>query len=369
MKKKIKKTKKKLVNIPSSTKKQVRLIDIAKRVGVAVSTVSRVLNGTPNNVKVTDKTKNKVLKVAAELGYASYHIPAKHHKGVRSIMVISHDPGEIFYQKIISAIEQALRSKGYACYFSYTEGNPKQASELIDAMGERFTSGCVIFQSKDEAFAEKNEIKLQNLGIPCVVVDHHPEPCPSFVSTVELDHERAGYDVASHLLRLGHRHFAFLSTPDSSSGPERKKGIEMRLAEAGLKLDPQFVAMVNHEVRFQYFDIFNSWTAKGKTFPTAIITAHDLLGYAALNVLESKGFSIPEDLSIASFDDRVEMIPWGLDNIRIPLTSLRQPIEAIGIAAGNELIARINSPKKTPGHIRIKGELIIRSSTAKPKQT
>ena len=143
----------------------------------------------------------------------------------------------------------------------------------------------------------------------------------------------------------------------------------MRLAEAGLKLDPQFVAMVSHEVRFQYFDVFNSWTAKGKTFPTAIITAHDLLGYAALNVLESKGFSIPEDISIASFDDRVEMIPWGLDNIRIPLTSIRQPIEAIGKAAGNELIARINSPKKTPGHIRIKGELIIRSSTAKPKQS
>ena len=173
MKKKIKKTKKKLVKIGSPKKKNVRLADIAKRVGVAVSTVSRILNGTPNNVKLTEKTKKEVLAVATELGYASYHIPIKHHKGVRSIMVVSYDPGEIFYQKIISAIERTLRSKGYACYFSYTESNAKQASELIDAMGERFTSGCVIFQSKNEAFAGKNEIKLKNLGIPCVVVDHH----------------------------------------------------------------------------------------------------------------------------------------------------------------------------------------------------
>ena len=367
MKKKIKRTKKKLVNIRSSSKKNVRLIDIAKRVGVAVSTVSRVLNGSPNSVKVTDKTKSMVLEVASELGYASYHIPAKHHKGVRSIMVISYDPGEIFYQKIISAIEKTLRVKGYACYFSYTEADPKQASELIDAMGERFTSGCVIFQSENEAFAKKNKLKLENLGIPCVVVDKHPEPCPSFVSTVELDHVRAGYDVASHLLRLGHRHLAFLSAPNSSSCPERKKGIEMRLAEAGLKLDPKYVSEVNHEVRFQFFDIFDSWTKKGKQFPTAIITAHDLLGYAALNVLESKGFRIPEDISIASFDDRVEMIPWGLDNIRIPLTSIRQPIEAIGVAAGNELISRINDPEHEPEQIRLKGELIIRSSTSRPK--
>ena len=369
MEKKKVKPKKKLVKISSSKKKNIRLIDIAKRVGVAVSTVSRVLNGTPNNVKLTEKTKKEVLAVATELGYASFHIPTKHHKGVRSIMVVSYDPGEVFYQKIISAIERTLRLKGYACYFSYTEGNPKQASELIDAMGERFTSGCVVFQREDEVFSKQNKLKLKNLGIPCVVVDHHPEPCPSFISTVELDHERAGYDVASHLLRLGHRKFAFLSIPSSSSCPERKKGIEKRLAGAGLKLNPKFIAEVDYEARFKLFDIFNSWDKNDKSFPTAIIAVHDILGYAALNVLENMGFSVPQDVSIASFDDRIEMIPWVNDNIKIPLTSIRQPIEAIGKAAGNELIARINNTDRDPEHIRLKGELIIRSSTAKPNQS
>ncbi len=368
MDKKTKKTKKKLMKISSSNKKNVRLIDIAERVGVAVSTVSRVLSGAPNNVKLTDKTKKKVLAVATELGYASFHIPIKHHKGIRSIMVVSYDPGEIFYQKIISAIERMLRSKGYACYFSYTEGNPKQASELIDAMGERFTSGCVVFQREDEVFSKYNKLKLKNLGIPCVVVDHHPEPCPTFVSTVELDHERAGYDVASYLLRLGHRDIAFLESPSSSSCPERKKGVEKRLAEAGLELNPKFIAEVDYQARFKLFDIFKSWRQKKEFFPTAIVAVHDLIGYAALNVLENMGFSIPEDVSIASFDDRVEMVPWVHENIKIPLTSIRQPIEAIGKAAGNELIARINNTERVPEHIRLKGELIIRNSTAKPKQ-
>ncbi len=285
-------------------------------------------------------------------------------------MVLSHDPGEIFYQKIISAIERTLRSKGYACYFSYTEADPKQASELIDAMGERFTSGCVIFQKEEEAFTKENKLKLENLGIPCVVIDRHPQPCPSFISTVELDHEHAGYDVASHLLHLGHRNFAYLTIPNApSSCLERRKGVEKSLAEAGLELDPQFIAEINPEARFRFFDVFDSWESEGKTFPTAIIAVHDELGYAALNVLEEKGFKIPEDISIASFDDRVEMVPWGLDNVRIPLTSIRQPIEAIGLAAGNELIARINDSNIEPEHIRLKGELMVRSSTSRPKRS
>ena len=371
MKTEINKKKKTLVKVTLPKNKNVRLIDIAKRVGVGVSTISRVLNGTPSSIKVTQKTRETILDIATELGYASHHIPVKHHKGVRSIMVISHDPGEIFYQKIISSIEQTLRSKGYACYFSYTEADPNQANELIDVMGGRFTTGCVIFQKDKEVFTKSNKFKLKNLGIPCVVVDRHPLPsCPSFVSTVELDHEQAGYDVASHLLHLGHRNFAFISIPDpSSSCIERRKGVEKCLTEAGLKLNPKFVAGINPEARFQFIDVFNSWAENKKDFPTAIIAVHDELGYAALNILESLGFQIPQDVSLVGFDDRVAMVPWGLDNVRIPLTSIRQPIEVIGVAAGNELIARIRDLERPPEHIRLKGELMVRNSTAKPKQS
>jgi len=369
MKNKTSKNKKKVTKVFLQKNKNVRLIDIAKQVGVGVSTVSRILNGTPNSIRVTEKTRSMVLNIAQDLGYASHHIPAKYHKGVRSVMVISHDPGEIFYQKIISSIERTLRSKGYACYFSYTEADPVQAGELIDAMGERFTSGCVVFQREKEVFTKENEFKLKNLGLPCVVVDRHPLPRPSFISTVELDHELAGYSVASHLLHLGHRNFAFLSVPDSpSSCVERRKGVEKSLEEVGLKLDPKFIAKINPEARFKLHDLFESWASKGKNFPTAIITVHDELGYAAMNVLENMGFCIPDDISITGFDDRAEMVPWGLDNVRIPLTSIHQPIEAIGIAAGNELIARIKNSELEPEHIRLKGELMIRSSTSSPKK-
>ena len=367
MVKKAKKIKKKLVNINSSSHKKIRLVDIADQFGLAVSTVSRILNGSPEDIKASKKTRKLVLDAAMELGYVTHKIPVKYHKGVRSIMAISHVPEEIFYQKIISSIEINLRAKGYACYLNYTESIPEQAEELIDIMEKCLVSGCLIFQNENEVFTKKNKLKLENLGIPCVVVDHHPIPCPSFVSTVELDHERAGYDIASHLLRLGHHRFAFLGVPNLSSCPERRKGIEKRLAESGLKLEPEFIVYIDHEPQIQLSDTFSSWYSKNKKFPTAIIAVHDLIGYAALNVLGNLGFSVPEDISIASFDDRVEMIPWCLDNLKCSLTSIRQPIEAIGIAAGSELIARINNPKKIPEHIRLKGELIIRSSTAHPK--
>lgn len=364
MKKKVKSSKK-IVNF--QPKKNVKLIDIANRVGVAISTVSRVLNGAPSSIRVTGKTKSEILRVASELGYASHHIPAKYHKGVRSVMVISHDPGEIFYQKIICSMESTLRSKGYACYFSYTEADPQQASDLIDEMGERFISGCVIFQEEKELFTEKNELKLRNLGVPCVLIDRHPIPCPDFISTVELDHETAGYDAASHLLRLGHSQFAFLNVPNLlSSCIERQKGVKKCLEEAGLKLNPKFIARINPEARFKLFEQFSSWANKDKDFPTAIVAVHDELAYAALNVLENMGFNIPNDVSIVGFDDRAAMVPWGLDNVRTPLTSIHQPIESIGIAAGNELIARINFPEREPEHIRLKGELMIRKSTASP---
>ncbi len=304
-----------------------------------------------------------------ELGYITHKIPVKYHKGVRSIMIISHVPDEIFYQKIISSIERALRSKGYICYFSYTDSDPKQASELIDSMGKNFASGCLIFQNVDEVFAGKNKTKLEKLKIPCVVVDHHPIPCPSFISTIELDHEQAGYDITSHLLRLGHRRFAFLGVTNSSSCPERRKGIEKKLTEKGLKLDPKFVVNIDSEPHIQLSDRFSFWTSNEKNFPTAIIAVNDLIGYAALNILENMRFSVPGDVSIASFDDRVEMIPWCSDNLKLSLTSVRQPIAAIGKEAGSELIARINHPHRMPKHVRLKGKLIIRDSTAKPNQS
>ncbi|RLD08352.1 MAG: hypothetical protein DRI44_09910 [Chlamydiae bacterium] len=367
--KKTTKNKKKVVNISSSSpKKKIRLVDIANQFNLAVSTVSRILNGSPENIKASRKTRKMVLDAAMELGYVTHKIPVKYHEGIRSIIVVSHHPGEIFYQKIISSIERNLRAKGYACYFNYTEGLSEQAGELIDIMEKRLISGCLIFQSEDEVFTEKNKIKLEKLKIPCVVIDHHPVPCPSFVSTVELDHEQAGYDIASHLLRLGHRHFAFIGVLNLSSCPERKKGIEKKLAEAGLKLEPKFIVDIDYIPQMQLSDVFSSWAAKEKNFPTAIITVHDLIGYAALNVLENIGFSVPKDISIASFDDRVEMIPWCLDNLKLSLTSIRQPIEEIGQEAGNELIARINHPQRKPKHVRLKGKLIIRDSTAKPNR-
>ena len=366
MKKKVKKKKKKLIKVAAASKNNVRLIDIAKRVGVSTSTVSRILSGSPNSVKFTSKTKSKILKVASELGYASFRIPIKYHRDVRSVMVVNFDPSETFYQKIISYIEKTLRAKGYACYFSYTDSDSHQASEKIDAMGKRFISGCVIFQERKEFFTTKNKIKLENLGIPCVLVDHHPDPLPSFISTIELDNVLAGYDVMSHLLHLGHRHFALFTAPGSSTPPARRLGIEKRLNKIGLTLDPEYVVEIQYDARFKLIDNFKKWASSKKGFPTAIITAYDLIGYEVLNALESKGISVPEDVSIASFDDRVEMIPWGLDNVRVPLTSVHQPIESIGVIAANELIARMNEPSREPEHIRLKGELMIRSSTTKP---
>jgi len=369
MVKKTKNTKKKLVDINSSPKKKVRLVDIANQFNLAVSTVSRILNGSPENIKASKETRKKVLDAAMELGYITHKIPVKYHKGVRSIMIISHYPEEIFYQKVISAIERIFRFKGYACYLSYTEGNSKQASELVDTLGERFTSGCVIFQNEGEVFTKENKIKLEKLKIPCVVVDHHPIPCPSFISTIELDHEQAGYDIASHLLLLGHRQFVYLGVPNVSSSLERRKGIEKRLAESGLKLDPKFIVNIDGELNMQLSDFFLSLFSKEKNPPTAIIAIHDLIGYAALNVLENIGVSVPEDVSLASFDDRVEMVPWMYDNFKTPLTSIRHPIDAIAKAAGNELIERINHPHRKSNHVRFKGKLIIRDSTAKPNQS
>ena len=360
-------TSNKLVAIKPSKGKSVRLTDIAQRVGVATSTVSRILNGTPNSVRVSEKTRENIFKTAAELGYASHHIPIRFHKGIRSLMILSHDPREIFYQQIISNVEKIVREKGYACYFSYTEANPKQAGDLIDAMGERFTAGCIIFQEVNEILSGKNKIKLRNLGIPTVLIDHHPIPCPDFVSTIELDNERAGYDIVEYLLKLGHSNFAFLGASKFSSCVARRKGVVERLNAAGLKLKKNNVAVVNASERYKLIELFNSWKKSKDTFPTAIVSANDDIGYAALNVLESQGISVPADVSIASFDDRVSMVPWGLDNVRTPLTSIRQPIELIGKTAGEVLINHIINSKLAPSHILIPGELMIRSSTAQPK--
>ena len=344
-----------------SPAKKVRLCDVAAAAAVSVTTASRILNAPPDQVRVARATRDRVLKSALKLGYASPRIVSQLN---RTVMILSTDPRSLLYQTIISSIEKSLRQDQYDVAFGYSEGKTAIVRQYIDMMEKNAVSGCIIFQKRDEAFDNANLSALRSLHIPCVTVLNQPVPCPDFVSTVVLDDSRAGYDVAAHLLQLGHRQFGYLMADESLWCSQRLNGVIQCLSEASVSIPDDYIARVYPGDRFQLFEILKNWLAPSDSAPTALICANDDLGYAVVNVLEQLSVSIPHDVSVAGFDDLAALLPGLLESMRIALTSISQPAEIMGIAAAREIINRIQNPDYAARHTPIPGTLSPRSSTA-----
>lgn len=197
---------------------------------------------------------------------------------------------------------------------------------------------------------------LQAAGIPTVLIDRDicEPPERSQFDLVGIDNRRAGRIVTTHLLRLGAQRIHFLSHPMSSSSSVRQRieGYRAALQEGGvtapagwvhevaLNEDPAFLPSLLHQAR-----------------PEAFVCVNDHLARDVLYQLGALGIHVPADLRIASIDD----LPFAQHG-PVRLTTLQQPVEAIGANAVTTLLSRIADPSQPPRDIHVGCRLIVRES-------
>jgi len=332
----------------------VQLKDIAKRLNISISTVSRVINGTG---RVNKDTKELILKTIKEMGYQPNEVARSlKRKSANTIGVIVPDISNSFYASVIKGVEKVARENEHSVIVCNSDEDIQKEEEYVQLLLQKQVTGLVIATvGGDPQLFEQ----YKRTGIPFVFFDNLPNTQENF-DVVTIDNLKAGYELAKHLVEQGHEKLAILTGPQhQSSAAERLQGFRKCLEENGLSVRDEWIGVGEFRKESGY-KIMGEWL-KQDELPTAIFAANDFLLYGAIKAILEKGLSVPHDIAAVCFDANDET---GL--IRPQITSVVQPADMIGSIAG-EIIMRKEKNKNMPvfEKIVLEPKLIINESSQK----
>ncbi|WP_307584669.1 LacI family DNA-binding transcriptional regulator [Paenibacillus wynnii] len=329
---------------------KVNIFDVAKRSGLSVVTVSRVLN---HSTTVRANNRDKVLQAMKDLNYqpnAAARSLALGRTGIIGLTVTTLD--DSFLDLVVKEVNDRLTEQGY--FLAISVHSPDEEAIHNPLFQEDRVDGLILLSPLHEEVYVR---ELENKKIPFVMLDNQLEN-PS-VPSVIVDNRKGGYDAARHLIDLGHQRIAHISGPDAFlSSRERELGFRSALEESGL--EPFCIERGEFTVSSGY-DIASKWL-QSDNLPTAIFAADDHIALGVINALQNAGVRVPQDISVVGYDDQLIA-----SQLHPKLTTIRQPAEKIG-RHGVELllnwILESSRPEATLAS-QFEPELIIRQSTAR----
>ncbi len=329
--------------------------DVANHAGVAVGTVSNVLNY-PD--RVSERTKVRVLQAIDDLGFVRNDAARQLRAGQsRTIGLIVLDVGNPFFTAVVRAAEDAAALSGSAVLLGDSGHKAERESHYIDLFQEQRVQGLLISPVGD--VTERLD-QLRERGVPTVLVDRRADE--TRFSSVSVDDDAGGYLAARHLLDVGRRRLAFVGASLAiRQVADRLQGARRAVSEfpdASLE-----VLEAEGQTVLAGRTVGNSLVERADGgLPDGIFCANDLL---ALGVMQSLTMMhtvrIPEDTALIGYDD----IDFAVSAV-VPLSSIRQPTEALGRTA-IELLAEENSSNGEHQHraVVFTPELVVRQSTVR----
>ncbi|MFC0251542.1 LacI family DNA-binding transcriptional regulator [Massilia consociata] len=326
---------------------------VAERAGVSTSTVSHVINRTR---AVSGEVRERVLATIDAMGY----IPNAMARGLKNdktttIGVSIPDNTNPCLAELLRGIEDAAFEVGYNIMLCNGYEDPQRQAAHLRGLIEKRIDGLVLV-----AGAARDELAplLAHQRVPIVLADHEvPDVDSDFIG---LDHEATGYVATRHLVELGHRRIACVAGPEAEpAGRERLAGYRRALEQAGLVPDP---ALVIHGAP----DAAGGHAAAQALLalaapPSALFACNDLMALGALCAAQEAGIAVPGQLSVAGGDD------LGIAAFSSPrLTSVAQPLYAMGRQLAELLIRRIRGEDGPCRRLRLQGALVVRHSSAPP---
>lgn len=329
--------------------------DVAKRAGVATMTVSRVIN---NSGYVSDATRAKVEAAIEELGYIPNMLgPSLRFSQTNTLALVVVDITNPFWTVMARGVEDAAQEKHYNVILCNTDEDPKKQDQYLTMLLKRRIDG-ILFVPVDDRADSVERIQKQNVDI--VLLDRRIANVN--VDIVCGDSFGGAYQLARHLIDLGHEHMAILAGPENiSSSTERVAGFQQAMKEAGLE----------HSLGNVYWGSFRQnpgdsarVALQSSPCPTAFMTGNNFIAYGALRVMAQEGLKVPDDVSLVTFDDfpaSVNPTPF--------LTEAAQPAYEMGYQATQLLLARLQDEgPEDRQEIVLPTEIVVRQSTAAPKK-
>lgn len=342
--------------MPRGRKTGTTIVDIAKKLKLSPMTISRALTG---NREVSDRTRQKVLRTAAALGYQPNRWARSLVTRRSSIIgVVIPDIAHAFFAEITCGIEEVVEKSGYDILLCHTRGDPqRECAEVSMLVGSR-VDGLIIASVQPEKSPESFEA-LKKTRVPFVLVDRF-FPKADFCS-VRVDDKQVGALATRCLIDLGHRRIAHIQGLDVSPGSLRRRGYLAALRAAGIEPRREWLATGNFELESGREAMRKLLASDPR--PTAVFAANDPMAVGALYACREAGLEVPRDISIV-----------GAGNIEGPhhpnpfLTTIDWPREEQGRVAAEILLEAMRASGERPAVASrvFEPKLMVRQSTAAP---
>ena len=330
--------------------------DVAQLAGVSRATVSYVINGKDTQgVPISYETRQRVLSAVDELGYVvnagAQALRSGDTKTIGVLLPIYENP---YFLQILSGVSNAANEAGYKVLLTNGVLNPEQTNQTITELAEQRIDGLILLIDFASLPAQVME-QLRKSTHPIV------EGSSSISSEFDLilqDYGEGMKAIMAHLFELGHRRVAYLHGVQESTtqGQDRLNAFLQVSDDINLAFESAKIYRCGQTMKDGYQKALSILQQPNR--PTAIIAINDLLGMATIRAAVDLGLKVPDDLSIASFDD----IP--LAQFAVPrLTTIATSPEQNGRDAVQLLLQRIENPERPREIIRAGWQLYIREST------
>ena len=346
--------------------RSTRLWDIAEKLKISASTVSRAL-GDKTSGRVRADLRLKILQMAREMKYTP-HPAAQLMRKPKTNLVTVLLPLQLesfsseYFGTILSGVVGASREWETEIRVALIDNSDV---DVVDQMSRiAIGAGGILYMANPLSI--RDLLKIEDLGRPVVVMASSVPPQIDLseigLSTVAMDNQMGAYEVTRMLLKLGHRRLAIINGPDGLRDPaERQRGFVKAMAEFCVPVDHHAIV----HVPFAFEGGARGWDElKQRSYrPTGVICGNDEIAVGLLEALARDRVNCPREISVVGFDDS-RLAP----RVYPPLTTVRQPTMEMGCGAIELLAARIRNPdaKAKAEHRVFPAEVVNRQSVAPP---
>jgi LacI family transcriptional regulator len=335
--------------------KRPTIKDVARKAGLALSTVSLVIN---NSGYVSEETRQKVLRAIEELGYH----PSRTARGLASKtsgnigFILSEDHfslAEPFYTKIFLGTEFEARNHNYYILLTTVGAKFREPTDVPRFLLEHNVDGVIIAGR----VTEKLIGYVDRMGLPIVLVDF-AVPRKHY-SSIQIDNHKGACLAVQHLLSLGHRDIGFIGGDLAHpSIAERYASFRDCLSDHGITPKPELIVTDMPGTAVDDGAQALKVILERGAHPSALFAANDAMAIGCMQRARQHGIRIPDDLSLVGFDD-IETST----HVEPPLTTIRVFKEELGAAAVRTLVQAVKSEAQSVMTVHIPVELVVRSST------
>lgn len=342
------------------TKKKISIADLALAAGVSKTLVSMVLNGKARENGISPDTEARVIEIARRLNYQ----PNSFARGLRlgksnSIGLILPDISNTFYATLARSVEDIARSHKYSVFMCSSDESKESELNLLKLMTDKQADGIILASTLDDD-APIREI-LGN-DFPLILVDR--EWKNTSFPVVKVDNFNATKQATEYLIAKGHTKISIMTIGPShlSTQVDRINGYMAGLEAKNIPVVKNYIVEIPHyDIQRCICTSVFAWRSTNTT-PTAIIAANNFIAKGCLDCIINNKLSIPEEVSLISFDD-IELFHYSNPSV----TAISQPIREIGEKAFVEILQKIKNPAYAMKNQQLATEFIVRNSVSNIK--